>query len=583
MKNDEIKINSKNESNRKESAISSKSDYVSESETFQELCIPIKKEKLNYYIIEPKLFSKITQHIENMNSFKEKLKAYKPQTISEPSKFSQTVKILASEFSIISKINNINNIQKPNSNSSMMSLFMNSQKGKEKDKEEISKLNMAILELTKKYQTETDNYKSVIKDMSDKIELLEKEIKNLNEKNELLIKRQYLNKTKLEIIYNNPKLLSKIISYLELDEKFNLAKCNIYLYKNLFFKIVSEKMLNIIKKKEKIIEKFSGEDLAYKFDIKENEISDLFRDYIINQKISGKDMRNEIVKSLIFLENFVKIPLENFKGPKNEKENMFNMLESEPKKPKFLSKFFSALKSELKEDVQPMIYAQNNYISFNPNEYVTIFDSDRYVLETFKTDKSLNVKFNYDNADKIKKILNDFFISQLPQTSYQKFITKICEIFPDLLYSSFIALNDIKNLEIVVYALYCRYMKYKTRVEELQSVIDDLNHFAESSKQIKEMMTKAKNELEFKYTNSIMTISQLNNAVNEKDEELIKIKSEIKEKEEKYEKFKNEIIKEYKNIKDNYNLTKKERDVIKNIFIELKNYFVNVVTKELLN
>ena len=96
-------------------------------------------------------------------------------------------------------------------------------------------------------------------------------------------------------------------------------------------------------------------------------------------------------------------------------------------------------------------------------------------------------------------------------------------------------------------------------------------------------MTKAKNELEFKYTNSIMTISQLNNAVNEKDEELIKIKSEIKEKEEKYEKFKNEIIKEYKNIKDNYNLTKKERDVIKNIFIELKNYFVNVVTKELLN
>ena len=230
-----------------------------------------------------------------------------------------------------------------------------------------------------------------------------------------------------------------------------------------------------------------------------------------------------------------------------------------------------------------MIYAQNNYISFNPNEYVTIFDSDRYVLETFKTDKSLNVKFNYDNADKIKKILNDFFISQLPQTSYQKFITKICEIFPDLLYSSFIALNDIKNLEIVVYALYCRYMKYKTRVEELQSVIDDLNHFAESSKQIKEMMTKAKNELEFKYTNSIMTISQLNNAVNEKDEELIKIKSEIKEKEEKYEKFKNEIIKEYKNIKDNYNLTKKERDVIKNIFIELKNYFVNVVTKELLN
>ena len=29
-----------------------------------------------------------------------------------------------------------------------------------------------------------------------------------------------------------------------------------------------------------------------------------------------------------------------------------------------------------------------------------------------------------------------------------------------------LALNDIKNLEIIMYALYCRYMKYKTKIEE---------------------------------------------------------------------------------------------------------------------
>ena len=175
---------------------------------------------------------------------------------------------------------------------------------------------------------------------------------------------------------------------------------------------------------------------------------------------------------------------------------------------------------------------KNNYISFNPNEYINIFDTDRHVLQTSKTDKSLNVKFIYEDADKIKKLLNDFFISQLPQTTYQKFLTKICETFSDL--------------EIIVYTLYIRYMKCKIKIEDLQGVIEDLNHFAESSRQIKEMMTKAKNELEFKYTNSVMTISQLNNTVSKKNEEIMKINSQMKEKEEKYDKFKNDIIKEYK-------------------------------------
>ena len=133
-----------------------------------------------------------------------------------------------------------------------------------------------------------------------------------------------------------------------------------------------------------------------------------------------------------------------------------------------------------------------------------------------------------------------------------------------------------------MYALYCRYMKYKTKIEDLQGVIEDLNHFAESSRQIKEMMTKAKNELEFKYTNSVMTISQLNNNINKKDEEIIKIKSELKEKEQNYDKFKNDIIKEYKVIKDEFYFTKKERDTIKDILLELKNYFIKVVTGELL-
>ena len=609
----EKEIEKKENDKRKESVSSSKSEEASETDSYQNDYIPIKKETSHYQIIDNKLFNKIIQYIKDINTFQQQLKSGKiipKQTAKVIYNSSQFTKSLTNEFSIISNKknekqnlnqdneNNNNNLYKSsdnvikvnNPNTSIMNLFMNANKVKEKDKEEILKLKTDLAEITKKTETEIDNYKTVINDLTLKIATLEKELKDIKDINMKLIARQNINKTAFGIIYTNEKLLTKILSYLETQEKFDFSKSNSFLYKNIFFKAVSENLLKIVKKKNYILEKLSGEDLNTKFDVKETEILDLFREYIINQKVCGVDMRNEIVKSLIFLENYVSIPMANFKlssGKKN-KENMFDLPEEkqEQKKPKFFSKFLSALKSEIKEEIgiapKQENLPKNNYISFTPKEYVNIFESDRHVLQTYKTDKSLNVKFIYENSDKIKKLLNDFFVSQLPQTSYQKFVTKICETFSELLFSSFLALNDIKNLEIIMYALYCRYMKYKTKIEDLEGVIEDLNHFVETSRQIKDMMTKAKNELEFKYTNSVMTISQLNNSINKKDEEIRKITGEMKEKEEKYDKFKNEIIKEYKVIKDEFYFTKNERDTIKSVLLELKEYFIKVVTGDLL-
>ena len=609
----EKEIEKKENDKRKESVSSSKSEDASETDSYQNDYIPIKKETSHYQIIDNKLFNKIIQYIKDINTFQQQLKSGKiipKQTAKVIYNSSQFTKSLTNEFSIISNKknekqnlnqdneNNNNNLYKSsdnvikvnNPNTSIMNLFMNANKVKEKDKEEILKLKTDLAEITKKTETEIDNYKTVINDLTLKIATLEKELKDIKDINMKLIARQNINKTSFGIIYTNEKLLTKILSYLETQEKFDFSKSNSFLYKNIFFKAVSENLLKIVKKKNYILEKLSGEDLNTKFDVKESEILDLFREYIINQKVCGVDMRNEIVKSLIFLENYVSIPMTNFKlssGKKN-KENMFDLPEEkqEQKKPKFFSKFLSALKSEIKEEIgiapKQENLPKNNYISFTPKEYVNIFESDRHVLQTYKTDKSLNVKFIYENSDKIKKLLNDFFVSQLPQTSYQKFVTKICETFSELLFSSFLALNDIKNLEIIMYALYCRYMKYKTKIEDLEGVIEDLNHFVETSRQIKDMMTKAKNELEFKYTNSVMTISQLNNSINKKDEEIRKITGEMKEKEEKYDKFKNEIIKEYKVIKDEFYFTKNERDTIKSVLLELKEYFIKVVTGDLL-
>ena len=611
-KNENYSQRASKQSKRKESLASAKSDVgsKSESESYYDSFIPIKKEVSNTIIIERKTYDKLIQYIEKTNSFKEKIKNNFNKRKIKP----EYAKSLVDEFSIIStkkytnmnekesknnnnennytnyknnienNINNNNNEIKVNPNTSMMSLFMNSQKLKEND--EISKLKIIISEMTKKNEAEINNYKEIIKELSKKIESLQTEILNITKMNEQIKQKEFLKKQKIELIYTNPKLLSKILSYLENQEKFNFSKCNSFLYKSIYFKAVSEKIYQKLKTKEKILEKFEGEDLTSKFEVKENEILELFRSYIIEQKVSGIEMRNEIVKSLIFLETHVKIPLANFKGPIGEKEHLFKMV-NEPKKEKFFTKFFSALKSEIKEEIgintKNDNLVNNNFISFTPKEYVNIFDTDRHVLETFKTDRSLNVKFDYQSPDNIKEVINEFFISQLPQPSYQKFITKICETFSDLLYASFIALNDIKNLEIIVYALYCRYMKFKLKIEDLQSVIEDLNHFADSSRQIKEMLNKAKNELEFKYTNSRMTISQLNNNIKEKEEEIKNINLKMKEKEEKYDKYKNEIIKEYKKIEEDFNFTKKERDSFKGILNELKEFFVKVVTGELLN
>ena len=176
---------------------------------------------------------------------------------------------------------------------------------------------------------------------------MEKELNKLKEINTKLISRQNLNKTSFELIYTNEKLLTKIISYLEIQEKFNFSKSNIFLYKNIFFKAVSENLLKTIKHKNYIIEKLSGQDLLEKFDAKDPEISQLFNEYILNQKISGIDMRNEIVKSLIFLESYVTIPMTNYKLSKNKKsENMFDLPQekTEKKKTKLFLKIFSTLK-----------------------------------------------------------------------------------------------------------------------------------------------------------------------------------------------------------------------------------------------
>ena len=230
---------------RKESVSSIKSDMISESESYYDSFIQIKKEVANYIIIEKNIYDKIIQHLKNSNSFQEQIKIKKNKKNSK--KLINYQKSHNYEFSIIStnkikkedinknnnnnskitnnipinnnknnasineintKISNINtnvnNNKKVNPNTSMMSLFMNmnSKKEKSKEKEEISKLKLIISEMTKKHEAEIDNYKEIIKEFSNKIETLQKELKKINEINEQLMQKENSKKKKYKSFFH---------------------------------------------------------------------------------------------------------------------------------------------------------------------------------------------------------------------------------------------------------------------------------------------------------------------------------------------------------------------------------------------
>jgi hypothetical protein len=74
-----------------------------------------------------------------------------------------------------------------------------------------------------------------------------------------------------------------------------------------------------------------------------------------------------------------------------------------------------------------------------------------------------------------------------------------------------------------------------------------------------------------------MTINQLNEEKEKHDSHINELNDKIKKNAEKYELFKTQIIKEYKNIQNDFSLTKKERDLLKGTLIDFKNYFMKYI------
>ena len=550
--NDEIpkKENNNEQTSAKEASESSSS--ISEEEISQAL--KITKETCKGFYIDKKNFEKLLNLLNNLISINQTLRKELLKTKFEKETQTNEIKFFDNETL---------------------------KKFKLEYENKISNLNNSIEILTKEKETIINSNKIEIEKLK---ESYTNEIANLNKKIKYLEEHQISKEDKFAKIYSHPKILHNIIKYLKQGEKLNFARVNSKFWHEFFFKTMIRVYAKKLKQKNKIIENIQTENFKEKFglDINNNEINNLFKEYVIENKISGKNIRNEICKSILFLEKYVKIPMKNFIGPGTEIN--VNALYN---KENTLEKFQKKIKNIVNKNNNNISNNNNNnfinnypIIQFTENEFKNIFETEKNLLNIYKTNQSINIQFEYSKPEIIKKLLDDFFKLNLPKTSYEKFLSKICEIFSDLLFSSYNSLLDIKNLEIIKYCLYIRYMKLFIKCQELQSEISDLQKFADESKQLKNLLTSQKNEIERKYNNNLILISQIKNEGMKDKEEIKNLKEKIKNSQNEIDQFKEKVMKEYYSFKNEFEVVKKEKSILVDTFIQLKEYFMKFINDD---
>ena len=422
-------------------------------------------------------------------------------------------------------------------------------KNENTSKEKIETLNKTILDLKKELETfKTTNLK------------LTNDISHMK-----LI-------SPFEEVFNNENNIDRILSYLPKDYSFSLTSINKTIHNNFYYKFKCKYLEKKIKQKQEIITQLTSEDLAKTLQIDNEEMYDLIKKYTQKHVIPGNKLRFILTHSLLFIENIIRKPLRE-----KHDENI------NPKTKNFLKGFLSIIKND-ENEINKYLNEQNymnelnsKMIAFPKDEIVNLSDYDKSVLEALNGDKTINIKFEFNTAEEIKVLIGYFLKAKLDKENYTKFMQYFIDEFAELLFNCFESLKELKELDIVNLALNARIKRYGFLMKEMQYDIENLSQYANSSKEVKENLTKLKNDIEVKYNGSLMQISQLIKEKNDlimKDEENKKL-NELKDKE--FEEFKGKILNEYKNVEKNYNFTVKERDLLKNAMIDFRNYLMNFV------
>ena len=525
--------------------------------------------ELNTLDIKKEQLTNITLNINDYNYLMEQLSIY--VKVFQQIKQEKYPITFSKEIQTIEKIEDFNNeLEKKNLEIKISSLenenntlkgriiILNEENDKLKEeikknentsKEKIETLNKTILDLKKELETfKTTNLK------------LTNDISHMK-----LI-------SPFEEVFNNENNIDRILSYLPKDYSFSLTSINKTIHNNFYYKFKCKYLEKKIKQKQEIITQLTSEDLAKTLQIDNEEMYDLIKKYTQKHVIPGNKLRFILTHSLLFIENIIRKPLRE-----KHDENI------NPKTKNFLKGFLSIIKND-ENEINKYLNEQNymnelnsKMIAFPKDEIVNLNDYDKSVLEALNGDKTINIKFEFNTSEEIKVLIGYFLKAKLDKENYTKFMQYFIDEFAELLFNCFESLKELKELDIVNLALNARIKRYGFLMKEMQYDIENLSQYANSSKEVKENLSKQKNELEVKYNGSLMQISQLMKEKNDliiKDDENKKL-NELKEKE--FEEFKDKILNEYKNVEKNYNFTVKERDLLKNAMIDFRNYLMNFV------
>lgn len=119
-----------------------------------------------------------------------------------------------------------------------------------------------------------------------------------------------------------------------------------------------------------------------------------------------------------------------------------------------------------------------------------------------------------------------------------------------------------------------RQKKMRNQIEELSCEVKDLNKFAKSSKEIKEMLLRQKSEVELKYNDALIQIATMTTEKERMKKNIEDIDRERITAEKEFNEFKMKLINEFKQIQNDTEILKKERDVLRNTLIDFKNFFI---------
>ena len=442
-------------------------------------------------------------------------------------------------------------------------------------KKEIEKYKNLFFDLEKKNNEMKNDYNKKLIEKDEEIKKLKEENNKLDiemsqNKKEM---GKMINYSSIEKVLDDEKLVDKILAYLPFEYYLTLASLNKRIHFHLYYK---KKFFYIERKynaRVKLIKELTESSIPLKYQIDDEEILNLIKKYTEPHLIPGNPMRYSLFHSLIFLENMVRRPLQekyDYKEAKKEVTEKAKLILNDLFKVNEINKIMKDRK--IQKELNSRI------INIYKDDFIDLNKMDKKILDCFKNDEYINIKFEFKSAEDIKTLLRYFLNNGLNKEYYDKFYQYLIDEYCELFYNCYDSLNSIKELEIVNIAIDSRYKKNNYLMKEMNYMVSELNNYCETSKNLKETLLKQKNEVEIKYNDCLMMNSSLNktiiydkNIIQKLEQEKLNIKEEVNT-------LKNKMIEDYQKIEKSFQNVNKERNELLKVFLDLKKFFIKTIS-----